>query len=197
VASFRAFYRRTYVYYLLFGCLAYSFIYSFSDALLPLVFGSKYAMAAEYTRQMFLTMVVFPTAFLQGNVLFAMRLERRDMWFNLVLLVLNVTICLVGLAYVSSLAVITAALVISFVVFHLLQDVLLIRLGVSSVRHALISHASAVAFVVSYSLLAGRSSSYLVFLLYWSGVLLIAAAVMRNDVGLRAYLGRALASVRL
>lgn len=195
MASFRTLYRRTYVYYLLFGCLAYSFIYSFAGALVPLVFGAKYATAAMYARQMFLTMVVFPTAFLQGNVLMAMRLERRDMWLNLVLLGLNVSISLVGLAYWRSLVVINVALVAAFVVFHLLQDTLLIRRGIGSVGHAVAFHALAVAFVVSYSLLAGRSSSYLVFPLYWTSVLLIAAIVMRNDAGLRAYLGRALPSV--
>lgn len=193
MTSFRSLYRRTYGYYLLFGCLAYTFIYSFADALVPFVFGAKYTTAAMYARQMFLAMVVFPTAFLQGNVLMAMRLERRDMWFNAVLLGLNVSICLVGLAYWRSLVVINVALVVAFVIFHLLQDALLIRRGVSSVGHALGFHAVAVSVVASYALLAEQLSSHIVFPLYWTAVLLIVPVVMRNDGGLRASVGRALA----
>ena len=195
-AGFRAFYRGTYVYYLLFGCLAYTFVYSYAGVLLPFAFGSQYAAAIIPTRQLFLTMVVFPTAFLQGNVLCAMRLERRDLALNVVLLIVNVTVCLVGLAHWRSIAVINVALLTAFVTLHLLQDALLIQQGISSLRHAVAFHAATLGVVASYSMLASRWANPLVFPLYWGAAALIAGVMLHRDASLRAYVGKALALAR-
>jgi O-antigen/teichoic acid export membrane protein len=168
------------VCYLLFGVLVYSAVYSFADVLIPLAFGARYATASVYARQMFLTILVFPTAFLQGNVLLAMKLERRDMWLNVVLLGLNGSICVAGLHYFPSLGVVNAALFLSFAIFHLLQDALLIRRGVATLRHALSFHITAAAFVLSYVLLARAISAHLAFPVYWAGLLLAVMLVKWN-----------------
>ena len=133
----RTFYQQAYLYYLLFGLLAYTFVYTFADALLPLVFGAKYALTGGYAKQMFLAILVFPTVLLQANVLIALKLERQDMLLNVVALGVNVLVCLVGLHFVKSLAIVNYSIFASFLVFHLLQDVLLVRQKVTSVAHVL------------------------------------------------------------
>ena len=61
--EFNAFYRQAHIYYFLFGLFSFTFIYSFIDIILPVVFGASYAATGIYTKQMFLTILVFPTAF--------------------------------------------------------------------------------------------------------------------------------------
>lgn len=135
--KFRSFYRQAHVYYLLFGLFAYTFVYTFVDKLMPLAFGAKYALAGSYTKQMFLTILVFPTVLLQANVLIALKLEKQDMALNIVALLVNVLTCLVGLYYVQSLAIVNYSIFASFLVFHILQDILLVRRKITTIGHTL------------------------------------------------------------
>jgi O-antigen/teichoic acid export membrane protein len=189
--GFRVFYKHVYLYYLLFGLAAYCCIYSYSDVLIPLAFGARYGSAAAASRGLFLTIIVFPTALLQANVLLAMKLEVLDMWFNVALLVVNVGVSLVGLHYVHSLLVVNIGLFASFAAFHVLQDAVLIRRRVASLRHVITLHAVTVAVLLSYFLLAKVVGGMFVFPLYWFGVLLVLVSMNRNDPVLRPFFVKA------
>ena len=97
----------------------------------------KYAGTTEPTKLMFLTILVFPTALLQANVLVAMKLEKMDMMLNVASLVTNIALSLIGIAFYKSLAVINLSIFASFFVFHLLQDIILIKRGLATMRHVL------------------------------------------------------------
>ncbi len=164
---FRSLYKMTHLYYLLFGLFSYTFIYTFSDFLIPLAFGSRYVFSAVYTKQLFLTMLVFPTAFLQANILIAMRYEKNDMWLNIILLLANIIICLIGLHYIKSLAVVTISIFLSFLIFHILQDIFMIKVNVSTIRHAFTFYAISLVAVISYILLSKAFGSYFAFFTFW------------------------------
>lgn len=165
--KFRDFYQQAHVYYLLFGLLSYTFVYTFIDELLPFVFGAKYALTGGYAKQMFLTILVFPTALLQANVLIALKLEKQDMLFNTAALLVNVLVCLVGLHFVKSLDIINYSIFASFLVFHMLQDALLVRKGMVTGRHVGYFYATSVLFVVGFVALTQVVFAPLAFLLYW------------------------------
>ena len=172
-SEFFNFYKKVHVYYLLFGLLAYTFIYSFSDKLIPIAFGNTYLNNAVYTRQMFLTILVFPTALLQANVLIAMKLEKQDMLFNIIALVVNLSVCLTGVLYIKSLSVVNYSVFLSFLVFHISQDVLLLRRKIVSPVSVFKFYIVTICFISAYILLSKLLNPYLLFVLTWVITLMV------------------------
>jgi O-antigen/teichoic acid export membrane protein len=148
--DFRAYYNKVFNYYLLFGLFTYTFIFSFADTLIPWAFGSAYATTGTYTKEMFLTILIFPTALLQANVLVAMNKERADMWFNVISLILNIIFCFTGFLFVKNLTTVNLAIFFSFLVFHICQDVLLVRKGMITIGHVLKFYLVTVLLVGAY-----------------------------------------------
>jgi O-antigen/teichoic acid export membrane protein len=176
VQDFRNYYSKVFNYYLLFGLFAYTFIYSFADTLIPWAFGSAYNGTGAFTKEMFLTILIFPTALLQANVLVAMNKERADMWFNVISLVLNVVFCFVGFMFVKSLTTVNLAIFFSFLVFHICQDVLLLRKGMVTIWHVLKFYLLTGLLAVAYILLSLKFPPIILFTSYW---LLLALAFIK------------------
>jgi hypothetical protein len=124
-------------------------------------------MTSHYTKQLFLTILVFPTVFLQANTLIAMKFEKYDMWFNIILLLVNVSICFIGLHYIKSLAVISASIFISFLIFHILQDILLLKLKFASVKEVFSFYIITLLSVLSYLGLSELVNSFYLFFSVW------------------------------
>jgi O-antigen/teichoic acid export membrane protein len=167
LSQFRNLYKKVYLYYLLFGAISFTFVFSFADTLLPFAFGSKYDAASMSTIQMFLTMLVFPTAYLQANVIVAMKMEKADMWFNVVLLGLNLLISTLGLTFYPSLFVINIAFFVSFLIFHILQDILLTKKGVGTLSNTAVFYLGLAALVMLYIGLSQWLDRGILFLLFW------------------------------
>lgn len=167
VQDFRNYYRKVFNYYLLFGLFTYTFIYSFADALIPWAFGSTYSGTGAFTKQMFLTILIFPTALLQANVLVAMNRERSDMWFNVISLILNVVFVFTGFLFVKSLTTVNLAIFFSFLIFHICQDVLLIRKGMLTIAHVLKFYIVTGALAGLYVLLSFKFPPVVLFTGYW------------------------------
>ena len=160
-------YKRAFIAYAAYGLFVFTFILSFSELLIPMLFGEKYARIPMYCIEMFLTILLFPTALLQANLLVAMKLEKTDMWFNAISLIINIIICLIGLYYFKSLMVVNYAIFFSFLVFHLLQDVLLIRRKIIQPTHSLLFYCTSIAIVSVYYFLAQRFNTIYLFFLFW------------------------------
>jgi O-antigen/teichoic acid export membrane protein len=171
VLDLSAFYRKMHFYYLIFGLFSFTFIYSFIDFILPILFGPRYSETGIYTKQMFLTILVFPTAFLQANVLVAMKLEKLDMWFNVVMLIVNIIFCIVGLYFYKSLLVVNVSIFSGFLLFRIFQDIILIKKNVSSGGHVFNFYALSILSIVSYLLLGKFINSVVLFPGYWIGML--------------------------
>lgn len=175
-------YRKAFLAYTVYGILAYTVVYSFSDQVIPFLFGSKYVGTPVYCKEMFLTILVFPTALLQANLLIAMKLEKADMQFNIISLLINILICVTGLFYFKSLSVINYAIFISFLLFHIAQDILLWRRKVTGNNHAILFYAGSIAAVLLYQYLTHTLNKQYVFFGFW---LIVASGVML--VGLKYY----------
>jgi O-antigen/teichoic acid export membrane protein len=170
ISELSAFYRKIHVYYFLFGLFSFTFIYSFIDFLLPIAFGVNYIGTGIYTKQMFLTILVFPTAFLQANVLIALKLERLDMWFNIALLTINLVLCTTGLFFFKSLTVINISIFLSFLCFHILQDIVLFKKKISSRKHIFKFYIISIVLIGCYLLLSKIFSPLGLFLPYWIAI---------------------------
>jgi len=165
--DFLAFYKKVHIFYWLFGLLAYTFIYSFSSKLIPIAFGTTYLSNAEYTKQMFLTILVFPTALLQANVLITIKMEKQDMMLNIIALIVNLSMCLFGIFYIRSLSIVNYSIFVSFFVFHFLQDLILIRKKIISTRSVLTFYIVTTVFIFSYITLSKFLNTYLIFICTW------------------------------
>lgn len=161
------YYNKVFLFYFSYGLLAFTFIYSFSDFLLPLVFGDTYSTASFYLKLMFLTILVFPTAILQANLLVAIKLEKFDMIFNITSLALYLIFSFAGLYYFKSLEVISLSIFLSFIIFHIQQDVLLVKRKIVTIRHALTFYVISALCVLSYFVLVKITTLYLSFFILW------------------------------
>ena len=166
-------YKQTFFLYALYGLLAYTFIVSYSDLIIPRLFGPNYQYTFVYCNQMFLTMLVFPTALLQANILVSMKLEKIDMWLNLISLLLHVVISLTGLYYFHSLSVISYSIFLSFIVFHLFQDFYLIRKGIITLNHVFLFYLMSAILLLLFYFSSLLINIHVLYPVYWSIILLL------------------------
>ncbi|WP_405410898.1 oligosaccharide flippase family protein [Maribacter sp. Asnod1-A12] len=152
---------------MVYGLAAFTFTYSFADELVPWIFGEKYADSALYTKEMFFTMLVFPTSLLQANMLIAMRLEKLDMWFNINSVVINTLICIIGLSFIQSLSVVNYGIFCSFIIFHISQDIVLLKRKIISLTHIIGFIVISTVLVTSYIWFSAELLNYYLFPVFW------------------------------
>ncbi len=166
-------YRNIFILYSLFGLLSYTLIYTYADKLIPYLFGNKYLDTAQYCKEMFLVILIFPTLFLQANLLVAMRLEKVDMICNLVSLSINVICCAIGLLYFNTLTVVNYAIFLSFLFFHVIQDFVLIKNKISTIKDTLIFYISIIVGVLIFQLSSEFLFHKLTFIIFWLIIILL------------------------
>lgn len=170
-------YRISFLIYSLYGILTYTAVINFADILIPLLFGDRYINIGGYCKEMFLTMLILPTALLQANYLIAKKKEIIDMRFNLISLVINIGISCVGLYFIKSMSVINYAIFISFLVFHILQDIYFVRNSITKLIHPFLFYSISIITIVIYSMLLVKFRSPYVFIVFWVSVFLISTSL--------------------
>ncbi|WP_448701368.1 oligosaccharide flippase family protein [Mucilaginibacter sp. AW1-3] len=187
-AGLKKFYKNIFLFYTFFAITSYAFIYTFAPTIIPLSFGKSYPGAIVCLQQMFLTFLLLPTVLLQANLLVTIGLEKLDMWFNIISLVINVACCLVGLHYIKDLSVVNYAVFGSFLVFHVSQDIVLMRKKLLDVQHCLFFY-SAILLTVWCCFYFGKSSPYLFFPVFFAVIILIGLASFLLQKGRYGFLG--------
>ena len=162
------FFKKAFFLYTIYGLITYTFIYTFSDSLIPFLFGKKFLLTSHYSKEMFLTILVFPTALLQANYLVSIKKEKIDMQFNILSFLINVIICYFGFIYFKSISVVNYAIFISFIVFHIAQDIILYKQQITSKFHAVYFYLFNLVIVLTYQNLFLYYDKYLLFLAFWS-----------------------------
>jgi len=171
------FYNTLFLVYTLFSVLSYAFIYSFAPWIIPVAFGQGYPGAVVCLQQMFLTFLIFPTVLLQANLIVAIGLEKMDMVFNIVSLLINLAGCLIGLYFFKSLSVVNYSILFSFVIFHILQDILLVRKKLINTNNYMLFYVTLVLFVFFYQYLATQVNPY-IFFISFSAILITACLII-------------------
>jgi len=161
------FFRKIFLVYAMYGLLAFTFVYSYAALLIPFLFGAKYIHTVPNCIQMFWTIIVFPTALLQANLLVAMHMEKTDMWLNLLSLALNFIIAFFGLTIIQDIAVVNYAIFISFLFFHISQDIILVQYGIHKQSDALFFYTSSALLILAYHFLSVFFSDFYFFFLFW------------------------------
>jgi len=165
--SFRKLYKLFFKVYMVFGLMTFTFMYSFAEEIVLLAFGETFKDAGYFTKEMFLTILVFPTALLQANMLIVLKLEKKDMWFNITSFAVNFLISFVGLIYFKSLSVINISIFVSFIIFHLLQDRVMIKYKIATPLGIFNSYLILLASLGIYVFLSDLVNKYLLFSGFW------------------------------
>jgi len=158
---------------LLYGLFVYTFIISFSHDLIPLLFGQKYTLTAEYCNEMFLTILFFPTVLFQANLLVALKMERIDMYLNLLSLLINLGLAISGLYLTKSLSAINYSIFASFFVFHLAQEIYLIKKGITQIEHAFSFYLLLIFILIGYSFFKTIIPVLYLFPIFWTIIFLM------------------------
>jgi O-antigen/teichoic acid export membrane protein len=174
------FYKAAFILFAVFGLLSFTFVQSFSDFFVPLLFGENYADTAQYCTEMFLVMLVFPTVLIQANVLITIKLEKIDMVCNLVGLLVNVLLCLIGLYFYKNLSVVNYAIFISFIVFHIIQDAVLIRNKITNIQHVVLFYLISIVLIAGFFIPIPYCNVLVHFVVYWIVVGLLLWIFSRN-----------------
>jgi O-antigen/teichoic acid export membrane protein len=138
----------------IYGLINYLFFYTYGEAIIRILFGEKYIGASYYTRQLFLVILVFPTIFLQANVLLTIKKEKIDMLCNIVSICLNICISMIGIKIIQSLSVVNLSIFISFIVFHLIQDIILIKNKITRWKNVISFYGYTTLIIISFIFLS-------------------------------------------
>jgi O-antigen/teichoic acid export membrane protein len=167
-------YNKAFFLMMAYGLLAFTFTFSFVDIFIPLLFGPQYANTSVYCIQMFWVMLVFPTIFLQANVILTLKLEKIDMLCNITSVLINITLCFAGFAFSRSLSIVNFAIFTSFLLFHLIQDFILIKQKVTIGKHVLMFYVVSALITVLFYSCSTIIDKKLIFALFWFVILIIA-----------------------
>ena len=162
----KQFYHKIFFIYASLSLISYAFLHTFAGIIIPLAFGNGYPGAILCLQQMALTFLILPTVLLQANLIVAIGLEKMDMWFNIISLVFNVAGCLIGLYFLQSLTVINYSIFISFAIFHVLQDILLIWKKYTTIQQSLLFYALVAFLVLGFQYLSEYFNPYISFLIF-------------------------------
>lgn len=128
--SLKEFYYACNMLFLVYSVFSYIIIYSFSKEIVVYTFGAEYVNAVEATKEIVISILIFPAILLQANVIVAMKSEQADLIFNISALVIQLSCCVLGFLYSKSLSTINYSIIISLISFHLAQSIFLIRKGI-------------------------------------------------------------------
>lgn len=160
-------YHRIFMPLTIFGLLAFTFIFSYVDYFIPLLFGEKFADTSQYCKEMFLVILIFPTFLLQADVIITLGLEKLDMFCNLISISVNVSLCFVGLSFFKDLSVVNYSIFISIFVFHLIQDIILIRKKITDIKQVLLFYFFTSFIIALYYWGSTVLSKEILFIVFW------------------------------
>jgi hypothetical protein len=170
----RKLYENAIIPFVIYGLLAFTFVASYSSTLIPLIFGLKYSQTSQYCTEMFLVMLVFPVTYFQANVLITLHMEKVDMICNAASLLTHVLICIIGIKYYPTLSIVNYSIAASFLLFRVIQDWILVKHHVSSIKNTLRQYLAIVLCLMGYYALRYPLSKEYAFIVWWGIIGLIA-----------------------
>ena len=172
-------YKNTAIAYSIYGLMSYTFILSYGSSIIPFLFGDKYLNTHVVCQDMFLTMIVFPTGLLQANMLISMNQEKIDMKLNVVSLISHIILSVIGLKLIGNIKVINYSIFISFTLFHILQNLYLIRKNILNTKYVITNYLILISIIGIYYYLNSSFKSNLLFLYFWSVTIMITALFLK------------------
>jgi len=171
-------YKNAFMMYSIYGLLSYTFMLSYSKDIIPFAFGINFGESVKLTEDMFLTMVLFPSGLLQANMLISMNREKLDMKLNMISLIVNLILSMAGTILIGKIFVVNYSIFIAFLVFHVLQNIYLVRSNVLSINEVMKNYAVLITIVISFEYVNKVVESKLLFFYYWIAIIITAGSII-------------------
>ena len=171
-------YKNAFIVYSIYGLLSYTFMLSYSKDIIPFAFGINFGESVKMSEDMFLTMVVFPSGLLQANMLISMNHEKLDMKLNIISLTVNLVLSMLGTILIGKVFVINSSIFIAFLVFHILQNIYLVRFNVLSIFEVMKNYAVLISIVISFEYINNVFDSKLLFFYYWIAIMIAVGSII-------------------
>jgi O-antigen/teichoic acid export membrane protein len=171
-------YKNAFIVYSIYGLLSYTFMLSYSKDIIPFAFGINFGESVKISEDMFLTMVLFPSGLLQANMLISMNREKLDMKLNMISLIVNLILSMAGTILIGKIIVVNYSIFIAFLVFHVLQNIYLVRSNVLSINEVIKNYAVLITIVTSFEYINKVVDSKLLFFYYWIAIIITAGIII-------------------
>lgn len=171
-------YKNAFIVYSIYGLLSYTFMLSYSKDIIPFAFGINFGESVKMSEDMFLTMVVFPSGLLQANMLISMNHEKLDMKLNIISLTVNLVLSMLGTILIGKVFVINSSIFIAFLVFHILQNIYLVRFNVLSIFEVMKNYGVLISIVISFEYINNVFDSKLLFFYYWIAIIIAVGSII-------------------
>lgn len=172
-------YKNAFIVYSIYGLLSYTFMLSYSKDIIPFAFGINFSESVKMSEDMFLTMVLFPSGLLQANMLISMNREKLDMKLNMISLIVNLILSMAGTILIGKIFVVNYSIFIAFLVFHILQNIYLVRSNVLSFYEMIKNYAVLISIVISFEYITNIIESKLLFFYYWIGMIIALGSIIK------------------
>jgi len=177
-----ALYNKVHFVYFIYGFFTFTFMYTYSEKIIQLLFGNAFKEMYIYSRQMFFIMIFFPTVLLQANVMIAIKKERIDMYCNIVALLTNGLICMIGLQYFRNVSTVNFAIVTSFAIFHIIQDIILIKEKIVHLVNVIKLYVSILLATTLYIVMNNTINNNLNFWIFWILMGIVATIMYKSKI---------------
>jgi O-antigen/teichoic acid export membrane protein len=171
-------YKNAFIVYSIYGLLSYTFMLSYSKEIIPVAFGINFGESVKLSEDMFLTMVLFPSGLLQANMLISMNHEKLDMKLNIISLSVNLVLSILGTILIGKIFVVNYSIFIAFLVFHILQNIYLVRFNVLSIFEVMKNYAVLISIVISFEYINNVFDSILLFFYYWIAIIIAVGSII-------------------
>lgn len=171
-------YKNAFIVYSIYGLLSYTFMLSYSKDIIPFAFGINFGESVKISKDMFLTMVLFPSGLLQANMLISMNQEKLDMKLNIISLTVNLLLSMAGTILIGKIFVVNYSIFIAFLVFHVLQNIYLVRFNVLSIYEVMKNYAMLISILISFEYINNVFDSKLLFFYYWIAIIIAVGSIL-------------------
>jgi hypothetical protein len=107
-----------------------------------------------------------------------MNREKLDMKLNMISLIVNLILSMAGTILIGKIFVVNYSIFIAFLVFHVLQNIYLVRSNVLSINEVMKNYAVLITIVISFEYVNKVVESKLLFFYYWIAIIITAGSII-------------------
>jgi hypothetical protein len=107
-----------------------------------------------------------------------MNREKLDMKLNMISLIVNLILSMAGTILIGKIIVVNYSIFIAFLVFHVLQNIYLVRSNVLSINEVIKNYAVLITIVTSFEYINKVVDSKLLFFYYWIAIIITAGIII-------------------
>ena len=153
---------------------------SYSETIIEFLFGPMHQSAIGYTKNIFLVMLPYPIIQLQASFLIAGGGELYDLWGNILVRFLTISLGLILLQYYEQVKAVFYSLYFSFLGFLAFQDTILMKREKINVLYKILLYGITLTLLLSYHFFIKEINASIAFIILWFMITIGIAILFKN-----------------